>query len=57
MPLYRYYPIKNGRGVGVQVFAAPDDEAALERARIIAKSKPFELWLGARKVGHSGETP
>jgi hypothetical protein len=48
---YRAYAVwPDGNFVGFEVLICPDDEAAIGRARLLAKSSAIELWTGERFV-------
>lgn len=53
MIYYRLYRLSGPGGgfVGFEEIQAPDDAAALARAKEFAGKRPLELWCGARKVG------
>ena len=53
MPDYRCYPLVQQSsliGGPAQVINCADDASAIAKAREIFREKPFEVWLGARKV-------
>ena len=52
MPEYRCYALTSSRSIGgpAQVINCADDASAIAKAREIFREKPFEIWLGARKV-------
>jgi hypothetical protein len=56
MPDYRIYLIdRNNRVIARKDIVAPNDEAALEAARLYADGVDVEVWDHARKVGRLGK--
>jgi hypothetical protein len=49
---YRCYPLMQSSSIGgpAQVINCIDDASAIAKAHEIFREKPFEVWLGARKV-------
>ena len=62
MNFYRCYFLSVSNAIkDVAEFGAPDDNAALERARDLLKAQPgfhgFELWQGARRIQREAAAP
>jgi hypothetical protein len=56
MPDYRVYLIdRNNRVIARKDIVAPNDEAALQAARLYADGVDVEVWDHARKVGRIGK--
>jgi hypothetical protein len=51
MPEYRAYTLgEDGHFIGFEPLVCASDEEAVERARLMAKKFPIELWSGPRLV-------
>jgi hypothetical protein len=52
MPDYRCYPITLSGSIGgpAQIIDCTDDVSAIEKAKEILPTQPFEIWQGARTV-------
>jgi hypothetical protein len=56
MPDYRCYPIMSSGSIDgpVQIINSRDDASAIAKAQEMFRERPFEVWLGARKIGTAG---
>jgi hypothetical protein len=50
---YRVYIVgRDGRFIGVREIEAPDDAAALRKARQYVDGRDVEIWQRERRIGH-----